>query len=248
MGKAFKILSIDGGGFRGIIPAKYLQQVEENTNSQIHQHFDLVAGTSTGGIIALAIGAGISMQKVVELYQTRGKAIFKKRTRFFLNAPPIVLSKYSNKNLAREVKALFEDKIIGDSCVRLCIPSINITTGKTVVYKTRHTATAVNDVESAYKLDYLKHMRDVAMATSSAPTYFPIFSMKGVGDHVDGGLWANNPSMVAISEAVKLGIDPNDIHLLSVGTGESMFNDKRVSRWFSGFLGHKDHISLQATC
>ncbi|MBS1902451.1 MAG: patatin-like phospholipase family protein [Bacteroidetes bacterium] len=237
-----KILTIDGGGIRGLIPAKFLQLVEDELGTAIHTYFDLVCGTSTGGIIALAIGAGIPMAEVVKMYCDAGPKIFRPGGRFRISQFPLLFSKHSSAPLSQALRGVFKQRILGDSLVRLCIPSINITDGQTTVFKTRHTRDHVYDEASPYKRDYLRSMYDVAMSTSAAPTYFPTHRIPGVGRHVDGGLWANNPSLIGISEAIRMGYGIEEIEVLSVGTGNTKFNERRIGNLFSGIAGWRTRL------
>jgi patatin-like phospholipase/acyl hydrolase len=243
LNKPFKILSIDGGGIRGVIPARFLQLVEEQLDGQpIHEYFDLIVGTSTGGIIALAIGAGIPLDKVVNLYREKGKVIFSRRTpRYFFSRLPLMKislpythSLYNNVSLRKELVDLFADLRMKDSRCKLCVPSVNITTGEPVVYKTEH--------HDDFYTDGKRLMWEVALATSSAPLFFPPFEMSGSGYHIDGGVWANNPSVVGIAEGIKLGKALSDIKVLSLGTGMMKFDDDKISKRFSGILGWRTHV------
>lgn len=206
----FQILSLDGGGVRGVFSAAILAAIEEDHNTEVAAHFDLIAGTSTGGILALALGLGISPKKILEFYLEFGPSIF---------ANPVhsrtvihwLTAKFSGSKLQDALKATFGSQRFGDSSVRLVIPSFNLGENDVYVFRTPH----------------LEHLRrdfripawQVAMATAAAPTYFPSFRQLDGLRLIDGGVWANNPSMVALVEAFgPLEVPLADIALLSIGT------------------------------
>jgi len=227
----FKILAIDGGGIRGAFPAAYLDYIESQTGKPVYQYFDLIVGTSTGGIVSLALGFGVPAKEILNLYCEKGKDIFSKRSlRWFQNG--YLLSKYRNNTLIREVKAVFGDKTLEEAKCRVCIPSIDLACGKNRVFKTRHS--------DDYFHDYKIPAWQFAIATASAPTYFPAFSDPDNCYFADGGFWANNPSLVGISEAIKLGYNSNCIKLLSIGTGNYPFQiSKKRARLGLVFWGSK---------
>lgn len=206
----FQILSLDGGGIKGLFSAAVLAKIEEDLNVRIVDHFDLIAGTSTGGIIALGLGLGLAPREIVQFYATSGPAIFENRfgVRRLLHW---FHRKFPAHSLERAVRDCFKDALFGSSRKRLVIPSYNLGEDDIYLFKTPH--------HPRLKRDYKEPMWKVALATGSAPTYFPSF--RGV-DHarlVDGGVWANNPSMVAVVEAVSmLCVDLKQIRVLSLGT------------------------------
>lgn len=196
--KVFKILCIDGGGFKGLYSASVLTEIEK-ANKPIYQYFDLICGTSTGGIIALALAAGISAEEIKQFYLKFGPCIFPYRNNFsfslaFLKSF-LVTSKYSNKKLITALSSIFKDKKLRDAKAYVCIPTVNLKDGENVVFKTNHDPCLTRDGNL--------FMVDVALATSSAPTFFPISQVRGFtnGYFIDGGLWANNPAFVGMVEA-----------------------------------------------
>lgn len=214
-----RILSIDGGGIKGIFPAKFLASIEEEIGEgEIYKHFDLIVGTSTGGIIALALSLGISAKKILELYQKKAHLIFGKKSCNFFTRPL-----YSNDPLENLIRDLFkeyhngEDPRINDAKTRLLIPIYSLLDGSTQVLKTPHTADLYLD----------KHipMFMAAMATSAAPIYFNAYSNKfnriksdtveSFSNKIDGGVYANNPSMIGLIEAqTRLETNLSNISLL----------------------------------
>ncbi len=201
----YKILSLDGGGIGGLYTASLLSTLEQMGNVKIADYFDLIVGTSTGGIIALGLGAGLTATEIKEFYYRHGPRIFPQT--FWSNR--IFKSKYSSKELENSLYSIFGEKLIGHSTKRLAIPTWNLDTGKARVYKTAH--------HQRLKLDYKKTMVEVALATSAAMTYLPAYSHKGAA-FVDGGIWANNPIALAVTEALSL-LDwrPGSFKVLSIG-------------------------------
>ena len=204
-----RILTIDGGGIKGVFPATFLATVEDAIERNVADYFDLIVGTSTGGIIALGLGLGLSAKELLAFYEEHGPTIFK-GNRGLLWLRWLGTSKYSKTRLGNALKGCFGDKRLGDSKKRLVIPSLNLENGEVHIYKTAH--------HPRLKMDYKESAVDVAMATASAPTYFPTHrSIAGV-PLIDGGLWANNPVGMAVVEAITLLDWPRDsLKVLSVG-------------------------------
>ncbi|HDR7987066.1 TPA: patatin-like phospholipase family protein [Bacillus cereus] len=208
----FKILAIDGGGMKGVFPAKYLSDIEEQVGKPIHQYFDLIAGTSTGGIIALGLANDISAKDILELYLKRGKDIFGNRRTIL---PYSKDSHYGNDGLIQVLQETFGDKLLKEVNTMVCIPSIEHQKASPKVYKTPHHPHFIKDGN----IEIWK----IALATSAAPTYLPAAVIDDNECKIDGGLWANNPVLVAIAEAVKLGYSLEQIKVLSIGTGTSLY-------------------------
>lgn len=216
-GSRFRVLVLHGGGIHGVSTAAYLADLEKHSGSEIREHFDLIVGTSTGGIVAVALALGIPAIEVEGLYREHGKDIFSRRMPFL----PRRIAKYFGPLYGIEplCKLLMEifgpDTELGEAKCPLCVPAINITTGRNVVFKTRHRA--------AYERDHKLEIWRVAAATAAAPVYFPPVKISDRGWFVDGGLWANAPIEVGIAEGRKLGYSLDQIEVLSVGTGEKAF-------------------------
>jgi patatin-like phospholipase/acyl hydrolase len=241
--RKFKILCIDGGGIKGLFSATILSKFEEVFNTKIHEQFDLICGTSTGGIIALGASAGKDMSDIVSFYEEDGQKIFaepwKKKFgifyKLYLNIRRTLWgTMYSGKPLEHALTRVFQDRTLGSSKTLLCIPAFNITNGKPRVFKKDY-----GKYTEDSKLKYV----DVAMATSAAPTYLPIRKI-GNSQYVDGGLWANNPVLVGLSEFVSNFEDDNrfdGVQILSISsyensTGETVKKTKR------SFWGWKDTL------
>lgn len=221
-----KILSIDGGGIKGVFPASFLANIEETTGKRISEHFDLIVGTSTGGIIALGLGLGFSAKELLQFYEQLGPKVFV-GNRFARMLRSIGISKYDNAPLRKALEEKFVDKKLGESKNRLVIPSLNLENGEVHVYKTSH--------HERFQRDYKEKVVDVALATSAAPTYFPTHSSSSGVPLVDGGLWANNPTGLAVVEAIGVLEWPrSQIKVLSIGCTTEPLNIKQARRFSMG--------------
>lgn len=219
-----KVLSIDGGGIRGILPALFLLELEKVTKTPVAEIFDLIAGTSTGGILALCLSVPgkdgkpkFSALDILNLYETEGKKIFHKSLwRSTTSVGNLTNSKFPIEGI-EEVLDLYLGQVnLSDSLTSLIIPSYEIERRIPFFFKSRHAK--VNP-------DYDYKMKDVARATSAAPTYFESLKLKAKppADYfalIDGGVFANNPAMCAFAEAKKVFGNEEDILLVSVGTGQ----------------------------
>lgn len=216
-----KILSIDGGGIKGVFPASFLSSIEEVIGGRVADYFDLIVGTSTGGIIALGLGLGFSAKEILGFYEKHGPSIFR-GNRFFKILRHAALAKYDNVALTKALEETFGEKKLGESSVRLVVPSFNLDTGEVHLYKTCH--------HEKFDRDYSERAVDVALATSAAPTFFPTHRTSSGIPLIDGGVWANNPIGTAVVEAIGvLDWDKNNIEVLSLGcTTEAL--DVRAGR------------------
>jgi patatin-like phospholipase/acyl hydrolase len=231
MKRKFRILSIDGGGIRGLIPAKVLAELEQQLKEvapekKLYEHFDLICGTSTGAILAIAIALGIPAEDLVRFYKAHAADIFPRWSVFPRQAKALVSPVYSNKKLRGLLKDIYsganggEAPLIHDLKTKVCIPAFNGNTGQINVLKTRH--------HPEYTRDYKLPAHEVGLSSASAPVYFPPHSFSydnihGSGTNInmiDGGIFANNPSLIGLLEATeKLGIATQDIQIISLGTG-----------------------------
>jgi len=216
----FQILSLDGGGIKGLFSAAVLAHLEDDFNIKITDYFDLIVGTSTGGIIALALGIDIRPRDIVHFYVSEGRNIFAgnwptgPRQLWHLLCHGM-WSKYNSEPLKNALKDRFGDKLLGDSKKRLVIPSYSTGEDDIYLFKTPH--------HERLRRDYKIPIWQVAMATSAAPTYFPCCQIIHDIRLIDGGVWANNPVMIGITEAVGLlGISLENIHVLSLGTTDEV--------------------------
>jgi patatin-like phospholipase/acyl hydrolase len=203
-----QILSLDGGGLKGLFSAALLAQLEEDLETRLVDHFDLIVGTSTGGLIALGLGAGIPLPKMVEFYERIGPKVFK--TGLLRTVKQAVRAKHSAKPLRDALEEVFGDAILGESEKRLVIPSYSLDDDDVYLFKTPH--------HTRLKRDGRVPMVDVALATSAAPIYLPSAHL-GHQRLIDGGVWANNPTFIGIAEAVSmLGANLDQVRVLSLGT------------------------------
>lgn len=211
--KPFQILSLSGGGVKGLYSAKVLAEIEKHKQTKITDHFDLICGTSIGGILALALAYGKSPSDLSDLLEKNAQKIFPKiRCKNFWRVfGPL----YSQAPLRSVLTDIFGDGKIKDLKTPVLIPTVNASAGQPKLFK--------NKYHSDYTFDQDVSLVDVALATSAAPTYFPIHSFDSK-KFIDGGLVANSPALLGLHEAVnKLGIDKSNIRILSVGTMSSRF-------------------------
>jgi predicted acylesterase/phospholipase RssA len=174
-------------------------------------YFDLVVGTSTGGIIALGLAAGLPARKVVDFYTEHGPSIFR-GPRLPRALRQLALGKYDANGLQEALEGVFGSRTLGESQTRVVVPAVNLETGEVHIYKTAH--------HPKFERDYKERVVDVAMATAAAPTYFPTHLTEGGTPLIDGGIFANNPTGLAAVEAVGvLEWARSDIALLSLGCG-----------------------------
>ena len=244
----FQILSLIGGGIRGAFVTSYLKELEQKLGRPIADSFDLIAGTSTGGIIAAGLAFGHSAERMHKFYVDYGASIFtergpykakgiyrymyptvnwlfKKKTGGVLDSA--FRARYSPDALETSFDEGFGENTLGDiHCTRLIMPAVNLTKGEPHVFRSTHLPVAVPDKDIK--------IAEAIIATTAAPTYFPHRQI-GENAYVDGGVWAADPSMLAIAEAIRIQkflqqYDPDapivtdDIHLLSVGTGRAEFS------------------------
>lgn len=218
--KPFRILSIDGGGICGILPASVLAELEARyLNGQpIGDYFDLIAGTSTGGIIALGLAHGLTAAQIRAIYVERGGNIFPPSgglKRLWRRLCRLQRYPYERKPLQDELLRLFGDHAFGEARTRLCIPAFEGRYGEPWIYKTPH--------HPDYKRDRHASMVTVGLATAAAPTFFEALPNNGYV-MVDGGLWANNPIMNGLVDALTcFDIERRQVRILSLGCGETSF-------------------------
>ena len=222
----FRILSIDGGGIRGIFPAGVLADFEASLGHgcSIADHFDLAAGTSTGGIIALGLGAGKSAREIRDLYMHRGAQIFppvwdnavgRAWKAFRDNIVNLGVYRCNKFALERVLDEFLGERILGKSTLRHVIPSFDGRFSEVFIFKTRH--------HSDYANDWRRKMQEIALATSAAPTLYRSLDTGGYR-LIDGGIWANNPVMLAVIEAmIAYDVPRERIKVLSLGCGHDPF-------------------------
>ena len=226
---AFNILALDGGGTRGVYSAQVLACIEQETGAPVREHFDLIAGTSTGSIIAGAAAVGIPMAGVVKLFEKESPRIFQRRWLGSFH----MRSKYSRRSLEQVIRSCVSNLTLGEISTPLMITGSDISTGGVHVFKSRY----LKDLGEPYVRDGDVVLSDAILASCAAPAYFdPV----PVGDFLlaDGGLWANNPSIIALTEAVsKFRRLVEQVRILSIGTGHSvnLYSQKRLWGLMTGW-------------
>jgi len=254
----FRILTLDGGGIRGILTATLLERLEA-AQPQFLSLVDMVAGTSTGGILALGLASGLTPTQGRELYENLGTEVFKDS--FWDNLKDLVQltgAQYSNKPLKKVLVKQFGDMTLGDLPKKVLISSFDLdneskTPGKPRSWKPKFFHNFPGEDSDAHE-----KVVDVALRTSAAPTFFPVYQ-----GYIDGGVIANNPSMCALAQALQKDTGAKslrDLRLISVGTGanpkyvEAMDEDWGLVQWGShlvslmmeGSVGLADYQCRQA--
>lgn len=229
--RLFKILSVDGGGTKGLYSAKIIEEIEHEYNSAICDHLDLICGTSTGGLIALALSLRIPASRIVEFYQMNSSKIFPSRNIIErlsrLVSQVVVKSKYGNQELASALRSLFGERKLGESEALLCIPSFSLSDGRPFIFKHDHK-------EGKLSRDNNTRYLDVALATSAAPTYLPVVSIPNYENRqfIDGGIYANDPSLVGVIEAFRYFVGEgkpfSKLGVLSIASLETVPGRRRV--------------------
>jgi patatin-like phospholipase/acyl hydrolase len=215
----FRILSINGGGIRGVIPATILAHIERETGKPAHQLFDLIVGTSTGGLIACALTkpGPLSAAQIQQTYLGRGREIFSRSTwEAVKSLGSLAGPKYGAAGLERVLTDMLGPVTLAQAVRPCAVTSYDISAR----------APRVLSSWGAYKA---MHMVHAARATSAGPTFFPPFQQ-----YIDGGVVANNPSAVALAEACShFGVETDDCLVLSLGTGadERPIDPSEASGW-----------------
>ena len=232
--RPYRVLSLDGGGMRGLYTASVLQSLvscfsgsDNKRDKDIGKGFDLIVGTSTGGILACGLVAGVPISRIIELYFKKGKKIFtrpfpyREFKQFFWSVRNRRNPANSHKVLIRELKNIFGNKTIGqiydERQIGLCVTAVGLADHSPKVFKTPHGSSKSSDSN--------RKLIDICLATSSAPIIFPIAHIsdpEGNGlnkeSFVDGGLWTNSPVLVALIEAINCSRQDQKIEIISIGT------------------------------
>ena len=233
-----RLLCIDGGGILGTFPAAFLAGLEQHLPKPIGSYFDLIAGTSTGGIIAVGLAMGLRASELLDLYEKRGAEIFGQGRGPFSDyllrkvrlGRWLVVHKYDAGPLQAVLEEVLGERRIGDANTRLLVPAWNPVARSVYIYKTAHHPRLRND----YKCLAV----DAAMATAAAPTYFRQHVTQHAAGLTDGGTWANNPTALAVVEAIAtLGWARDSLHVLSLGCLDETYT---IRKWAGvGTLGSK---------
>lgn len=247
--KPFRVLSIDGGGVRGLMPLKILNEIEVRTGQPISQLFDLIVGNSTGGIIALCLAAlgddnkpKYTAQDAWNLYYTDLPKIFEKSifrsvsTGWGLWAP-----KYNRSSLDGILQEFFGNLRLSQVVTHVVATSYSLTKDNLSLW-TSYRARKNSDLNIL--------MSDIAGATSAAPTYFApktiTFPSGKTINEVDGGIYANDPEAIAVTEALvqNPGLKPEDIFILSLGTGQPKLKQAGQKLSNTGIVGWLTQVNL----
>lgn len=222
----FRLLSLDGGGIRGLFSAAFLAHIEEHTGKRFADHFDLMVGTSTGAITALGLASGMPASEILRFYQEHGEAIFSRGR----GLGQLFRPKYDNQRLIEALQDVFGEQTLNDLKVPVAIPSYELVQGIPRVFKDDH--------HRHLHWGGGLHIWKVAAASSAAPLYFSSVQVQTHDSHIDGGIWANNPIMVGLTEAIRY-FDRSlaDVLALSIGTGAQAFRLDRQQSIRLGLLG-----------
>ena len=237
-GVSFRILALDGGGIKGAFTASVLATLSKQLKEPITDRFDLIAGTSTGGILAIGLGMGMDADNMLKFYRERGPIIFpimRFHRRWRRELRHFVKPKHSQDVLFRELKSAYfpdgKERVLGESKVRLLIPAFDAVSGICHTFRTPH--------HPLLGADSMTSAAEVALATAAAPTYFSAAKVRNMvanASYFDGGVWANCPALAAIIEAVcYLEVPLDRIDVLSIGTTEEPFTVKSMAQ--SGVVG-----------
>lgn len=234
----YRILSIDGGGIRGLIPATVLTRLEKR-NPGFLSRFDLFAGTSTGGLISLALAYGLTPPQIIELYKDFGPKVFADSSIDDIrDLGSLIGADYSIQAFKSILIERFGKITIGELPRKVLIPTFDLDNQPE------------NEGQRTWKAKFFHNyvgqdsdgdelMVDVAIRTSVAPTYFPIYQ-----GYIDGGVVASNPSVCALAQALHESTGAQkirDIVLLSLGTGQNpRYLDTQDGDW--GLVQWAPHI------
>jgi patatin-like phospholipase/acyl hydrolase len=245
--KIFKILSIDGGGTKGLYSMAVLNEFEKKycipNNKLLSDYFHMICGTSVGSLIAVAISLKIPMSIIMESFENNASAVFPLgQNRFCLLQPFVKLyysvrqllgDKYDVNPLKKVLKNFTGEKTMSDAHNLLCIPSYCVNKSQNCVFKNTKI-----EFENFDQSDVDVKLIDIILASSAAPTYFPPHKIEE-NYYADGGIWANNPSMVGVIESLKYFVGENKQYdsyaLLSIGnlSGEQPNSVKNPSSFFN---------------
>lgn len=240
----FHVLALSGGGYRGLYTATVLAELEAALGQPLAKHFDLICGTSAGGLLALGLAQEVPAKELQALFLEKGKRIFDNRTWMRWLLGRWFRAKHSNKGLTEVLEEQFKNATIGDLKHRVLIPAVNYSTGLGQFFKTPH--------HVSFELDHRMSLVEVALATSAAPVYFPLVR-NDRGVFADGGLVGNAPGFFGLHE-VNTFLCPNRkarVRVLSIGTmtiGATIRGGARLDRGLSNWGGLFDLvISAQAS-
>lgn len=223
--KKIRILSIDGGGLRGIAPLLILKEIEKQQGKRIHELFDVIIGTSTGGIIASGltctkdnINPYYTIDQLIEIYTTKSNMIFPLDnnifTKTYRKVKTLFSPMYSSSGISKLLYEYFSDMKLSNTLIPIIVTSYDIKNNEVVMFKTRNAK--ISQQHDAY-------LKDICRATSAAPVYFPSYNLNYNNKDrilVDGGVYINNPTMAGVSDILKtINVSIDNVEVLSLGTG-----------------------------
>ena len=217
-----RVLALAGGGFLGLYTAVVLEALEARAGVPLARRFDLLAGTSIGGVLALALAFEIPMADLVSLFREHGPRVFSSRAlptgtfgRLIDLSRSVTGPKYSGAALREALQAKLGDRRLADARHPLVVPAVDVGLCRTKVFKTPHAPGSMGDG--------MLRAVDVAMAACAAPAYFPAVPV-GRRLYADGGLFAVAPDQVALHELEHfMGVDPRRVSMLSIGTATAHY-------------------------
>jgi hypothetical protein len=238
----FHVLALSGGGYRSLYTATVLQKLEEVVAAPLASRFDLICGTSAGGLLALGLAAEIPAVDLNAIFENQGGKIFNSRNLLRRTLGFWLTAKHSNEGLRQVLTEHFKGLKLGDLKHRVLIPAVSYSTGLGQFFKTPHHKT--------FELDHHLSLVDVAMATAAAPAYFPLFrNTRGV--FADGGLVGNAPGLFGLHE-VRTFLTPNQearIRVLAIGTmsvGSTVRGDACLDRGVGMWGGDLFNLVISA--
>ena len=238
----YHVLALSGGGYRGLYTATVLAELETALGRPIASHFDLICGTSAGGMLALGLAAEIPAYELKALFEEQGNRIFGCRSLLRRLLGFWLTAKHDSAGLREVLNERFQGSTIGDLKHRVLVPTVNYATGLGQFFKTPHHPT--------FELDHQMTVVDVALATAAAPIYFPL-ARNNRGVFVDGGLVGNAPGLFGLHEVITF-LSPNrkaKVRVLAIGTmtiGATVRGDSTLDRGFGQWRGGLFDLMISA--
>jgi len=238
----YHVLALSGGGYRSLYTATVLSELESALGQPIASHFDLICGTSAGGMLALGLAANIPAVELKALFEEEGNRIFGCRSLMRRMFGFWLTAKHASTGLRDVLNERFQDMTIGDLKHRVLIPTVNYSTGRGQFFKTPH--------HPSFELDHRMKLVDIALATAAAPVYFPL-SRNERGVFADGGLVGNAPGLFGLHE-VKTFLAPNQqvkVRVLAIGTmtiGSTVRGGANLDRGFGKWRGSLFDLVISA--
>lgn len=233
----FRLLACDGGGIRGYLTAKLIQKLDQATAGQLLGKSDGYAGTSTGGLIAIGLAAGVKIGKMVDIYANDAAKIFTANPHYLANAaryrllaaasqpelagPGVLECAYTAEGLCKVMTPLVGDRTLGQITDKLLVvPAAQLHDARVAPPRWMPAILCNQRMHGDHSA---VRLIDVALATSAAPTYFPPHDIPGLGYFADGGTFANNPVLNGVEAALTSGLASglDDLSVISIGTGLS---------------------------